>query len=114
MKKSDRRQAESDLFDTAENVPNFNTQLKFAGTNNPRHLRVLHALLTSSRRREEIDRIAGCSNGPALIADLRHRGLDVPCVMVCAIDRDSNPVPRGVYALTAADRRKLTRWLSTR
>lgn len=31
MKKSDRRQAESDFFDTAENVPNFSTSLKFAG-----------------------------------------------------------------------------------
>lgn len=105
--------AELSLADTENStVPPLRCQ--FEGTTNKRHLRVLHALLTRSRRREEIDRIAGCSNGPELIAELRRRGLDVPCAMVCAIDRDGNLVYPGVYALTAADRRKLARWLSKR
>jgi len=105
--------AELSLADT-ENSTAPALRRQFEGTTNKRHLRVLHALLTRSRRREEIDRIAGCSNGPALIADLRCRGLDVPCAMVCAIDRDGHPVHLGVYALTVADRRKLVRWLTKR
>ncbi len=34
----------------------------FCGTDNPRYLRILAALLTRARTREEIDRIAGASN----------------------------------------------------
>lgn len=33
---------------------------KFTGTDNPRHLRVIMALLVSPRTRETIDRVAGC------------------------------------------------------
>ena len=87
---------------------------KFTGTDNPRHLRVLNAALVRSRKREEIDRIAGASNGPELIAELRRRGLDFPCVRVPALDRDGYPVRPGVYHLTDADRRKITRWLSSK
>ena len=87
---------------------------KFTGTDNPRHLRVLNAVLARSRKREEIDRIAGCSNAPELIAELRRRGLDFPCERVPALDRDGYPVRPGVYALTAQDRRKIASWLSSR
>ena len=51
---------------------------KFNGTENPRHLRVIMALLVSPRTRETIDRVAGASNGPELMAELRRRGLDAP------------------------------------
>lgn len=37
---------------------------KFTGTDNARHLRAIFALLKRPRPREEIDSIAGCSNGP--------------------------------------------------
>lgn len=87
---------------------------KFDGTDNPRHLRVIRAALVRSRKREEIDRIAGCSNAPELIAELRRRGLEFPCSHIPAIDRDGLPVKPGVYHLTAADRAKLTRWMATR
>lgn len=83
---------------------------KFAGTSNPRHLRVIHALLLRPRKREEIDRIAGASNGPDLIAELRRRGLCVPCHRAPAIDRDGFPVKYGVYSLSEDDRRKLKIW----
>ncbi len=90
------------------------TSTGFLGTDNPRHLRALHGLLTRSQTREHIDRIAGCSNGPELIAELRRRGLNVPCERVPVIDRDGREVKRGVYNLTAADRRKIHAWLRRR
>ena len=60
----------------------------FTGTDNPRHMRVIHAVLGRPRRREDIDSIAGCSNGPELIAELRRRGLEVPCDRIKSIDHD--------------------------
>lgn len=87
---------------------------RFAGTDNPRHLRVIHAQMVRSRTREDIDAIAGCSNGPELIAELRRRGLEIPCDRIPVIDRDGFEVKRGVYHLTAADRRKIHDWLRRR
>jgi hypothetical protein len=84
---------------------------KFAGTSNPRHLRVIHALLLRPRKREEIDRIAGASNGPDLIAELRRRGLSVPCERTPAIDRDGFPIKPGVYKFDQDDQRKIFRWM---
>lgn len=83
---------------------------KFTGTDNPRHLRVIHSSWVRPRKREEIDRIAGTSNGPELIAELRRRGLDFPCDRVPAIDLDGCPIRYGVYHLTDDDRRKITAW----
>lgn len=87
---------------------------KFTGTSNPRHLRVIHAALRRSLPREQVDREAGCSNGPQLISDIRDLGLDFPCVKINAIDRDGKPCKPGVYHLTDADRRKINRWLASR
>lgn len=83
-------------------------------TTNPRHQRALALLLQRPAKREEIDSRAGCSNGPELIAELRRRGLDVPCERVEALDRDGRTCRPGVYSLTAADRRKVARWLAGR
>ncbi len=83
-------------------------------TDNPRHQRVLALLLQRPARREEIDRAAGCSNGPELIAELRRRGLQLPCERVKAIDRDGRPCNPGVYHATAKDRRKVFAWLRRR
>ena len=82
----------------------------FLGTDNPRHLRVIQALTVRPTPREEIDRVAGCSNGPDLVAELRRRGLDLPCTRTKTLDRDLFPTWPGVYHLTQADRRKLTAW----
>jgi hypothetical protein len=87
---------------------------KFTGTDNPRHLRVIHSLLIRPRKREEIDRIAGASNGPELIAELRRRGLSIPCTRASGIDRDGCPIKFGVYELDGNDRRKLKIWLRLR
>lgn len=83
-------------------------------TDNPRHQRVLALLLTRPAKREEIDRIAGCSNAPELIAELRRRGLELPCERVEALDRDGRPCRPGVYHMTATDRRKVSAWLRRR
>jgi hypothetical protein len=87
---------------------------RFTGTENPRHLRAIRALQIGPRAREAIDRIAGASNGPELIAELRRRGLQIPCTMVPCIDRDGFEVKRGVYSLTEQDRRNIRRWLKNR
>lgn len=100
--------AELDLDDKEDVIPKAGG--KFTGTDNPRHMRVLHALMLRPRRREEIDRIAGASNGPDLIADLRRRGLDIPCQRTPGVDRDNFPIAFGVYELTHADRRKVFNW----
>jgi hypothetical protein len=83
---------------------------KFTGTDNPRHLRVIHALMIRPRKREEIDRIAGASNGPALIGDLRKLGLYAPCQRTPGIDRDGYPVKFGIYEFDDADRRAVRTW----
>lgn len=87
---------------------------KFIGTTNPRHLRVLTALFRNSLPRETVDAIAGCSNGPELIAELRRRGLQTPCTLIPVVDRDGRLVERGVYHFTASDRRKVRQWIATR
>nr|WP_057924378.1 hypothetical protein [Burkholderia ambifaria] len=91
-----------------------NTQRDFTGTANARHVRVLQALMRRPMPREEVDRVAGCSNGPDLISDLRDKGLEIPCAKVACIDRDGLAVERGIYSPSNADRRKIARWLAKR
>ena len=90
----------------------------FIGTGNQRYLRILAALLTRARSREEIDRIAGASNGPDAIAELRAMGLPkpeyLPCERVQCFDRDGAEVHRGVYSLTPAGRRRVNTWMRKR
>lgn len=87
---------------------------KFIGTDNPRHLRVIHALLIRPRKREEIDCIAGASNGPELMAELRRRGLSQKARLAPGIDRDGYPIKFGVYEFDDEDRRKLAAWMRKR
>lgn len=74
---------------------------KFVGTDNPRHLRAIPALLRRPMPREHLDREAGSSNGPDLVAVRRFPGIDIPCERVPDRDRDR-------------DRRKVDRWLAGR
>ena len=80
---------------------------QFTGTSNPRHLRAIAALLRRPMPRESLDNEVGCSNGPALVAELRRLGLEVPCHRIHFVDRDGFTCHPGVYMLTAGDRRKL-------
>jgi hypothetical protein len=92
----------------------FSKPRHFLGTENLRHLRVIMALLVSPRTREGIDRIAGASNGPELIAELRRRGLDAKCSKTPCIDRDGFEVKRGIYHFTDRDKRLIRAWLKRR
>ena len=83
-------------------------------TDNPRHCRALALLLQRPAKREELDRAAGCSNGPELVAELRRRGLELPCERVDAIDRDGRHCKPGIYSLTNKDRRRINAWLRRR
>ena len=87
---------------------------RFKGTENPRHLRAIRALMTRPMPREHLDRAVGCSNAPELVAELRRRGLAAPCEKVSDIDRDGLPIKRGVYYFTEHDRLIVNRWLASR
>lgn len=87
---------------------------QFTGTDNPRHLRVIVTLLQRPLPRKSLDSIASCSNGPELVAELRRRGLELPCERIQFIDCDGLHCRPGVYYLTETDRRKLRRWLAKR
>ncbi|WP_187358819.1 hypothetical protein [Pseudoduganella aquatica] len=116
-KKSGRRQAEPDLFETAIPAANSTTPVRFAGTDNPRYLRALHALMLRPVPREHLDSVAGCSNGPDLILHLRDLGLGhagLPCTMIPDRDRDGERIRRGVYHLTETGRRAISAWLRLR
>ena len=82
----------------------------FSCSVSPRHLRAIFGLLRHPISREELDRVAGCSNSPQLVAELRRRGLDVPCRMLSGRDRDGRTVRYGEYRLTGEDRRKVMDW----
>ena len=83
-------------------------QAPFNIPTSPRNLtarqeRVVKALVT--RRdwiwREEIDKIAGASNGPEIIRQLRHHhGIEIDMVKVEKIDRDGRPCKPGKYKIT--------------
>jgi hypothetical protein len=102
------------MMDEPKKPSDKKTPSRFSGTDNPRHLRAVRALQISPRTREAIDRIAGASNGPELVAELRRRGLQIPCEMTPCIDRDGREVKRGVYYFTDQDRRNIRRWLKNR
>lgn len=85
---------------------------RFYGTSNPRHLRAIDALMAGPVMREQLDRIAGASNGPDLVQRLRTLGLDLPCEHVMRRDRDGKTSRPGRYSLSATDRAKLHRWRS--
>jgi hypothetical protein len=106
--------AESSALDRV----NFTASPRFMGTDNPRHLRVIFALLRRPRSRKELDSIAGCANGPELVAELRRRGLTgdkhLPCERIRFIDRDGKVCRPGVYSFTSHGRRLIYAWLVKR
>ena len=94
--------------------PSAPNSAKFIGTENPRHLRTLAVLLRHPVPREQLDSVAGASNSPELVAELRRRGLEVPCERIRFVDRDGCTCRPGVYSLTIADRRMVYAWLAKR
>lgn len=86
----------------------------FIGTSNPRYVRALARLIRGPVTREELDRVVGCSNSPALVSELRALGLDTPCDRFKTKDRDGRTCRPGRYILTDADKRKVREWLRKR
>ncbi len=82
--------------------------------NTPRQYRVVTALYHKPFSREEVDRIAGASNGPEVVRQLRELGWDIPCELVSHIDRDGLQGRHGIYRLSDDDRARLNKWLSRR
>lgn len=114
MKKAPAPTKTQGAFENHKQHSDFIKPTRFAGTDNPRHLRAIAALLRRPTPRESIDREAGSSNGPELVAELRRRGLDVPCKRISFTDRDGRLCRPGVYSFTIADRRKVHAWLAQR
>jgi len=77
----------------------------------PREARAIRALLNHSVMRENLDTIAGCSNGPELVAGLRRKGLSVPCDRVERYDKDGNACYPGLYSFTPTDKQIARDWL---
>ena len=73
---------------TGKPKPSSANSAEFVGTDNPRHLRALAVMLRRPISRQELDSVAGCANGPALVSDLRDRGLTIPCERIHFTDRD--------------------------
>ena len=93
----------------------------FLGTDNPRGLRVIAALLRHPLPREALDSTAGASNGPELVSGLRDlfpqsddRNEYLACERIKFIDRDGRPCRPGVYSFTATGRRLVNQWLAKR
>ena len=114
MRKAPRPTKVQGAFQNHEQRVDSTRPARFLGTDNPRHLRVIHALLRRPLPRESLDNEAGCSNGPELVAELRRRGLEVPCPRTKKKDRDLFDCWPGVYHFTASDRRKVYAWLASR
>lgn len=91
-------------------TPSAPSKRKFTGTDNPRHLRAIFAMMVRPRRRVDLDDIVGATNSPELVAELRRRGLEVPCERIHFLDRDGKACRPGVYFFTASDRRLIRQW----
>lgn len=65
----------------------------------PRQFRALMALLKKPQYREHIDRVAGASNGPQVVSELRDKGLFINCSLIAKRDRDGKTCRVGLYHL---------------
>lgn len=84
-------------------------------TFNPRMIRLVYALLHGPLMRKDVDRIAGCANGPDLIANIRSLGLgriNLPCILIPVIDRDGKKSLAGRYSVTEEGKELLVKLLN--
>lgn len=84
--------------DRLQNVSGLQTH-PHLNTTSPRHARVLRALATRQLWREELDAVAGASNGPEIVRSLRASGWLIRCDRVERTDRDGKPCRPGRYTL---------------
>lgn len=78
---------------------------------NLRQIRALGALMLGIVDREALDEITGCRNSPELVAELRRRGLEIPCQKTPQRDRDGFVTLVGAYYLTPLDRMLIEQWV---
>lgn len=71
-----------------------------------RQRRALQALLRGPVMREDLDGIAGASNSPHVVSELRRMGLVIDCERVECTDRDGKPCRPGRYSLAATARNR--------
>lgn len=77
-----------------------------------RFARILRALLRREHSREQIDRIAGASNGPDEIMRIKRTlGFKIRCKRRPAVDRDGRKCRPGWYSLLEESRPAVVRWL---
>ena len=69
------------------------------GRLSPRQRRTLLALRSGPVMREALDRIAGASNSPHIIMELRRMGLVIECERLHLLDRDGRACRPGRYML---------------
>ncbi|AOV16036.1 hypothetical protein BJI67_02185 [Acidihalobacter aeolianus] len=62
--------------------------------------------------RSVLDERVGCANGPALVAELRKKGLDIPCKMFPVTDRDGKKTKVGIYWASESDKLKIAELLN--
>lgn len=93
----------------------------FIGTDNPRYLRIIAALLARPQLREEIDTVAGASNGPDAILNIRDLFTDglgkdkhLTCTRIKFIDRDGKVCRPGVYSFGEQGRKMIYSWMAKR
>lgn len=80
----------------------------------PRAFRLMLALLNGSRSSEECDLLAGASNPPHYIAQLRrHLKLELPCEQVSFVTKDGKRSHYGRYQVTPDDKDKIRAMLAT-
>jgi len=77
-------------------------------------LRVLNRLLQGPLTREEVDAIAGWSNGPELMRSLKNRGLVWVCERIQTLNRYGRVTRRGLYHITDVGRAQVRRWMLER
>lgn len=103
---------------SAPNSANFTAEGSKTPVFTPRQSRVLEALLMSESwiSRESVDRIAGASNGPQIILELRrkvtgHEGIEMQ--KSDATDRDGKACKPGCYRLTSMGRQRALKAMTT-
>jgi hypothetical protein len=100
---------------TKQTSLNFTTAKRFIGTNSPKRIRALIALVYRDWvSREDLDRLIGASNSPDSIMNLRrNHGLEIIMREVKAINRDGRPCWFGEYNLKHEDKVMVREWLET-
>lgn len=97
---------------TKQSNQNSTIAYSFKGTKSPRRIRALIALVYRDYvSRENLDRLAGCSNSPDLVFQMKNAGLPIQTREVKAKDRDGRNTHYADYYLTPVIKAKAKEWL---